>query len=85
MRGALWRVLMSWVKATHGVVRYNVVNSPAETDITVRFAPEPSLPGKSGLVGATSVVWSGTTLKKANMELATGDIIAGRIAVDRRA
>ncbi len=45
----------SWVKATGGIVRYTVVNSPAEADITVRFAPESSLPGRSGC-GTTSVI-----------------------------
>lgn len=63
-----------WVKATSGVVRYVVVNSPSSAAITVRFVSAPSLPGKTIRLGSTTVSWQGTTLKNAAMELAPRDI-----------
>ena len=62
----------AWGAATNGVVRYVVVNSPTDADVSVRFVPESTMPGQPGVVGVTSVVWTRTTLKKATMTLATG-------------
>ena len=62
----------SWGTVTKGVVRYTVVNAPGEADVSVRFVPGDSLPGRSGVVGLTSVSSVGETLKRATMTLATG-------------
>ncbi len=62
----------AWETATNGVVRYVVVNSPTDADLTVQFIPKSTLPGQPGVVGLTSVSWVRATLKKATMTLAIG-------------
>ena len=62
-----------WVHATGGVVRYLIVNAPDKADITVRFTPATSVPGANGAVGLTDIRYVGTTLRHADMRLATGD------------
>ena len=63
----------AWVRATNGVVRYRVVNAPGDADLTVRFVPSATVPGRNGAVGMTDVFFYGTTLRRAEMWLATGD------------
>lgn len=63
----------AWVHASGGVIRYRIVNAPAEADITVRFTPTAAVPGGNGAVGLTDIRYRGTTLKRADMRLATGD------------
>ena len=65
----------AWVHATGSVIRYRVVNSPGEADITVRFVPSATVPGGGGAVGMTDVFYFGATLRHAEMRLATGDTL----------
>jgi hypothetical protein len=65
----------SWVHATGGIVRYQVVNAPDKADITVRFTPAATVPGANGAVGLTDIRYLGATLRHADMRLATGDTL----------
>lgn len=62
-----------WVRASGNAVRYVVVDAPAQADLTVRFAPEATLPGEAGAVGVTTVYSRESTLVRAEMRLATGE------------
>jgi hypothetical protein len=64
-----------WVRATGGVIRYTIVSSPGEADITVRFTSAATVPGAAGAVGATDVHYAGATLRRADMRLATGNTL----------
>ena len=69
----------SWVHATGGVIHYLVVNSPGAADITVRFTAAEAVPGANGAVGLTDIRYVGSTLKRANMRLATGDTLPSEL------
>ena len=64
-----------WVRATGGVIRYNVVSAPDKADMTVRFTPTETVPGGNGAVGMTDIRFTGATLRHADMRLATGDTL----------
>ncbi|BDI29537.1 hypothetical protein CCAX7_15880 [Capsulimonas corticalis] len=61
-----------WVTASRDGVRYQIVNSPSEADVTVRFTTDEYLNDRRGVVGETHVSGRGGVLFKAEMRLATG-------------
>lgn len=65
----------TWVKASGGILRYLVVNSPGAANIVVRFTNAESVPGANGAVGLTDIRYVGATLRHADMRLATGDTL----------
>ena len=64
--------LDEWVDATRGKVCYLRTTDPDKADITVRFQPGKFLGATGNVVGDTTVLWSGTTLRKASIRLAEG-------------
>lgn len=66
-----------WVKASRGKISYTVVSLPKNADLTVSFAPEETIPGQGAAVGYTNMVFCGTSLRCADMRLATGGTTAG--------
>jgi len=66
-----------WVQATQGAVSYTLVPQPGQADITVSFTPEATVPGQGAAVGYTNMVFCGTTLRGAEMRLATGGTTPG--------
>ncbi len=69
----------SWVHATDGVIHYLVVNAPDKADIVVRFTTDEAVPGANGAVGLTDIRYYGTTLRHADMRLATGDTLPSEL------
>ncbi len=65
----------AWVRATGGVIRYVIVSSPGGANITVRFTPAATVSGAGDAVGVTDIRYAGTTLRHADMRLATGDTL----------
>jgi len=63
----------AFVQATKGSIRYVIVSSPHEADVSVRFTPEAFMPGTSEAVGVTGVSFRGAMLKRAEIHLATGE------------
>jgi predicted Zn-dependent protease len=66
-----------WVDASHGKISYTVVAQPQQADLTVSFGPEATIPGQGTAVGYTSMLFSGTALRCADMRLATGGATPG--------
>lgn len=64
--------LDEWVDATHEKVCYIRTADPNKADITVRFQTGRFLGAGTNVIGDTTVLWSGTTLKKASIRLAEG-------------
>jgi predicted Zn-dependent protease len=64
--------LDEWVDATHEKVCYIRTIDPSKADITVQFEPGKFLFAETQTIGETSVLASGTTLKKASIRLAEG-------------
>ena len=62
-----------WVRATHGVIRYQIVPAETQADVTVTFAPHFPASGSPQAGGQTTLTRSGTTLAKAAMSLAERD------------
>ena len=62
-----------WVRATHGVISYQVVPTEAQADVTVAFTPHPSTSGSPQTGGLTTLTHAGTVLKKAVMRLTERD------------
>jgi len=61
-----------WVRATHGRVGYQQVDSPAQAQITVHFVSASTVPEHPDLVGLTTTYWIGSVLQSAEIVLATG-------------
>jgi predicted Zn-dependent protease len=68
--------LDEWVDATHAKVCYIRTTDPSKADITVQFEPGKFLSAETRtlsegqIVGETNIFSSGTTLKKASIQLA---------------
>lgn len=61
-----------WTDASRGAVRYALTLDPRQADVTVSFTSHATVPGQGAAVGYTSMVFQGTVLRGADMQLATG-------------
>ena len=62
-----------WVRATHGIVCYQVVLTGSQADLSITFTPHLPAAGSSHVGGQTTLTRTGTVLKKAAMEIAERD------------
>ena len=62
-----------WVRASHDFVRYKLVATSAQAQITVTFLPVDAVPHQGRACGDTTMTFLTTTLKSAAILLATGD------------
>lgn len=63
----------AWTKASGEVLRYSVVSTAKEAEVTVRFSPAAHLSSGPNTLGLTTSSAWGSTLQRARVELATGD------------
>lgn len=62
-----------WVRATRGIVRYQVVPAGAQADVTVTFTPHPPASGPTQTGGLTVLTRTGAALRKAALSLTERD------------
>lgn len=73
------RGFKEWVTATNQAITFKIVDDPSLANLTVDFTPIEYLNGVEGSVGITGLIYSGTTLHRAHMTIATGDATDSQI------